>query len=241
MLLKMGELASDHTCYNVAHTVVISYLLVLIPGCVFSALCRPFSRFVCTLKVIGQKHSAAGACYDFISVKGNCVICTEGACLPALVGCAQGLSGVLYENSAVLITDCRYLVKLRRSSVKINNHNSLNVGVQLKCLLKRSGVHIPGLPLGVYEDWYSALINNGIYRGAEGDIRAEHLITLLDACQLHSQVQRGCACGKSYGILTAYLLTGKPFHLVYICADGGHPVSIIGFLYIFDFLAVHCR
>ena len=69
MLFCIGQLSSDHSRYDIAHTVIISKLLMLIPWSIFPGLCTPFSDFFRPVLTIAEQHSSTGACDQFISVK----------------------------------------------------------------------------------------------------------------------------------------------------------------------------
>ena len=58
MLFQIRELSSHYACDHIAHAVIVSQFLMLIPRSIFSGLRRPFPYFLCRFFIIGKKHSA---------------------------------------------------------------------------------------------------------------------------------------------------------------------------------------
>ena len=131
------------------------------------------------------------------------------------------------------------------------NHNHLDVRVNLKCLFQCHRVHIPGVTLGVDENGNAPLINHGIHRGAEGDVRAEDLFaaqrTLADHCltvhslsrKLYSKVERGRSRRQCDGVAHTDPFGEQPLRLVNVLPYRGHPVCLIRLGNIFHLIAVH--
>ena len=77
-----------------------------------------------------------------------------------------------------------------------NNH--FHFRIKYKCFFQCHRVHIPGVTLGVDEDGNATLINHGIHRGAEGDVRAEDLFAAQRALAGIGSTVHGLSC-KLYG------------------------------------------
>ena len=60
VLVQVGDLTPDHAGHHVGDAVVVSDLLMLIPGSGFPALGGPFSYLVRVFFAVGQEHAAGG-------------------------------------------------------------------------------------------------------------------------------------------------------------------------------------
>ncbi len=143
------------------------------------------------------------------------------------------------------------LVDLSRGPVQVGDDEESHVRVEGKGLFQGSGIHVPGVILGIDKDRLAALIGDGVDRRIKGHVRAEDLMPLQGtlACpglsveglprKAGCQVQGCRACGQGDGILHAAAFCDLLFHRVDVGADGGDPVGAEGLLDVRKLLAMH--
>ena len=185
MLLQMEVLAPHHAGNDIGHAVVVASFLVLIPGCAFPRLGRPFPRLVGGFEVVRQQTAAAGAGDDLIAIIRDGGIIAEGTSLLSSVCSAHRLCGIFNQKCAMGTADCLQLIHLGWVAVQMRGYHQLDVWIELKCVFQRNGVHIPGSPFRVDKHWDAAFIDHGIYRSGKGHVRAK------DALSLQSTVANG--------------------------------------------------
>lgn len=151
------------------------------------------------------------------------------------------------------IADCPDLIHLAGRAIEVRDHREANVGIDLKGLLQRHGVHVPGVALGVDKDRFAVFVGDGIDAGVEGDVRAEdpfagqctgirlRLTVEPLAGQLGRQMQRRRPAGQADCMLAADVFGHLPLNRVDIGADGGDPVGLDGLVHPPLFVAVHGR
>ena len=149
VFVQVRNLAADDTGDNVGHTVVISDLLMLVPGSVFPALGGPLAHLVGILEAVGQEHAAGGAGDDLVAVEGDAVIIPEGAGLFALVRRAEGLGRVFDDQGAVAVADLTEFIDLAGGAIEVGNHDELHIRIERKGLFQGFGAHVPGVVLGI--------------------------------------------------------------------------------------------
>jgi len=70
------------------------------------------------VSVVGDPHAAAGGGDDLVAVEGEDARLAEGARSAALVGSAQGLSGILDDKNGVAVADCQNGRQIRAPSAR---------------------------------------------------------------------------------------------------------------------------
>ncbi len=170
VFLKVRHLPACHAGNDVAHAVVVAKLFVLIPGGVFAALGGPLAGFLGIFPAVGEQHAAAGAGDDLVAVEAGDAHAAEAPRLHALIGGAEGFSGVFHNHRPVLVADGADLIHLRRGAVEVHNDDHLHLGVDLEGFFQRHRIHVPGVALRVDEDGDAALVHHGVDGGVKGHV-----------------------------------------------------------------------
>ena len=181
MLGKMRVLSPHDAGDHVGHPVIVAEFGVLIPRGGLARLGRDLAGFLGDLEVARQKAAARGAGDDLVAVVADGGIVAEGAAGLAVQGGAHRLGGVLDQERAVLLADLFDEVDPPRESVEFGADDQFDVGVDLKRLFERDGIHVPGLALGVDENRDAALVNHGVDGGVKGHIAAKNAFPLEGA------------------------------------------------------------
>ena len=71
------------------------------------------------------------------------------------------------------VADSFQFVDFAGEAVEVGSYHQLDLGVDIKCLFQRHGIHVPGIPVGVDEHRDAALVNHRVHRGVEGHVGAE--------------------------------------------------------------------
>ena len=226
---------------------------MLIPCGIFACLRGPLARLVGHFQIVGQQTAAGRAGDDLVAVIGDGSIVTEAAALFSFPSCAHSLCCVLNKQSAVCIADLADLTDVAGEAVQLCTDHKLDLRVHLKGLFQRHRIHVPRRSLGIDEHRDAALVDHRIQGSVEGHIRAEHplafqctmadhgLAVQLFTGKLHAQMQRCGAAAQCHSILHAGALCCDFFHLIDILTHRAHPVGLVGFRDIFQFLTVHGR
>ncbi len=118
---------------------------------------------------------------------------------------------------------------------------SIGAGARLQLLGQQRGVHVPGGALAVDEDGPTALVDNRVGAGREGERRDHDVVARADAGQNQRKVERGRARGDGGGIARANGLGKLTLKRIHMRAHGGNPVGGEGFVDIDLLAAGHVR
>ena len=151
----------------------------------------------------------------------------------------------------MLFADLSDLVHLCGSSVKMCNHNKLDIGIELECLFKGSGIHVPGVFFGVYKYGFSVFVCHGVYRSIKGKVGTENfaarkcslawscLAVELFSGKLYCHVKSGRTAGKTDSVFAADILCHLLFCFVDVFADCRYPVGHYGVIHPLFLFTVH--
>ena len=241
VLKKVNELPAADPRHDIAHPIVITDLLVLVPRVRLSGLRGPKPGLGDARLIVGQQHSAAGGRDDLVAVEGDGIVGTEISRLNSLVCGAQRLGDVLNQHCSTGVADAPDLLQLSGGPVQIGSHHHLGVGVELKCLFQCHRVHVPCVPLRVDKDGDAAFIHHGVHRGSKGHVGAEHGIARLHTGQFHTKVKSSRTGRQRHSMLAPDGFTGQTLHLIDVLADCGHPVGLVCLRHILQLLTTYGR
>ena len=80
------RLSPTYSGGNIAHAVIVSYFLMLIPRIRLSCLCRQLQSVFRVVFVFTYQHTAAGGCYYLVSVKRQSAEPAECSAFSSVVG-----------------------------------------------------------------------------------------------------------------------------------------------------------
>ena len=144
-------------------------------------------------------------------------------------------------------------VDLARCAVKMCEHDHLDIRVNLKCFFQRRRIHIPCVALGINKNRDAALVNHRVHRGGERNIRTEDPLIAQRAFsdfrlsihgfpgELHGKMERRRSCRQCDCISDTDSFGDQSLNFVDILSYRGHPVCLIRFGNVLQFLAVHGR
>ena len=251
VFIEVRNLAPDNAGNDVGHAVVVTQFFVLVPGGSLTGLGRPLADLVGVFLRVCQEHAAGGTGDDLVAVEGDAVIIAEGAGLLSFIGSAEAFGSVFDNQGGMGFADGPDFVHFGGGTVKVGKHNQSGIGVEFEGLLKGTGVHVPGVVLGIDENSLAVLIGNGVNGRIKSHVRAEDamagegtgvragLAVELFARESDGQVKGGGAGGEADGIAAADIGSNLLFDLVDVGADGGDPVGADGLVHPSLFIAVH--
>ena len=251
VFFQVGHLAADHAGNHVAHAVVVTYFLMLVPGGGLAALGAPFAHLLGVFLAVGKEHATAGAGDNLVAVKADGAVIAKIAGLFALVGGTEALGGVFDKQRVILFANGADFVYLGGGAVQVHKHHQAHVGVNFKSLFQGHRVHVPGVVFGVDEHGLAVLVGDGVHGGVESHVAAEHLVVAQAslarlghavqslARQLGAQVECRGTGRERHGVLAAHLLGSQAFHLVDVGANGAHPIGFISFGNVLNFFTMH--
>lgn len=241
VFFQVRELSPHHPGNHVAHPVVVTQFLMLIPGSIFPGLGRPFPYLVGSLPIIGQQHAAGRTGDDLISVKGNGVISAKGTGLSSFISGSQRFRRVLDEDGAVTVADIPDSFDLARRPVEMGEYHHLHLRIYFESLFQCFRIHIPGVVLRIDEHRHAALVDHRVHCSVKGHIGTEYFISRLYLRQLHRHMKSSRAGRQRHPMAAAGFFAGQPFRFFDIFSYRGHPVGFVGFFYVVQFRPVHRR
>ena len=255
VLVEVGKLAADDAGDDVAHAVVVAYLLVLVPGGRFATLGGPFADFVGVSARVREKHAAGTAGDDFVSVEGDSVRVADAAgftpnAVQEIFG-AQAFGGVLDDQGVMLLRNVADFLHFSGSAVEMRDDDQVGLGIQAKGFFQRFGIHVPGFSFRVDEDGFSVLVSDRVDRSVEGNVGAEDFMSgegaFVRGClavelfpgEFCSQVKGGGSGGQRHGVSASHILGDGGFDGDDVASGRRDPVGVEGFVDIALLFTVH--
>ena len=106
-LRKTVELGDAERAEEVAQSIVVSNLFVLVPGAILARLLRALLGALGDAAIVGDERAAARCRYDLVSVEGVDACESSGTSWLALPLRANGFCRVVDENSVVFAAEAR--------------------------------------------------------------------------------------------------------------------------------------
>ena len=176
MFFQIWNLTTHNSGNHIAHAVVVTQLLMLIPRSCFPALGWPLAYLLGICLGIGEEHSAGRTGNDLVSIETDAAVIAKAAGFFSFICSTQGFRCILNDHSSVGSCYLLDFINLARSSIQMRYYNHLDIRVYFKRLFQCHRVHIPGVTLGINKNRNTALINHRVHRGIESDIGTENFL-----------------------------------------------------------------
>ena len=167
MLIQHKHLATANACTNVAHAIVIAYLLVKIVRHGFTRLSGIEHGFLLGCIIGANQGAAAAGGNHLVTIKAHDAKIAERAAQSATITRAECLGRILNDRNLVTVSNLHDVINHGRHTIEIHGNHGLRFATRFSntvfdSLLEQVGVHVPGTRLTIYKHWRSALIYNWI-------------------------------------------------------------------------------
>ena len=189
MFFQKLILATHHACDHIAHPIIVSQFLMLIPGCILSGLGRPLANLFRCFFLICKKHTSGRTGNNLIAVKRYNVVIAKRAGLLSFIGSTQGFRRIFDQCGMMFHTYRLDFIYFTRCTIKVRYHHHFHLRIKIKGFFQSNRVHIPGIIFCINKNRNTTLIYHRIYCSIKGHVGTEYLISRSYSRQFHSHME----------------------------------------------------
>ena len=161
MFVKHSHLPATYTGANVAQTIVVANLFVLIVRKGFARLSREKHHALLCRSVGANKCTAAGGSNHLVAIKTQYAKAAKRPDNLTFIARAQAFGSVFQDRNVVFRSHVHNLADLGRHTIKIYDDDSFGLPAGLRNTIlygtiQQFRIHIPSIPLRVNKDRNSA-------------------------------------------------------------------------------------
>ena len=196
VLINDLHLSTTDTGTDVTQAVVVAHRLMMIVRISLTGLGGIPHHMITGLCIWTDERPATRGGDHLVAIERKDAVAPEGTDDTPLIPRSEALCRILHHGDVITGSNGQDLIDLGRHAIEIDRHDNFRLtpcqgDTVLDGLFEQLGIHVPGVSLGIDQNWRGTQILDGMGGSTEGETLHQHLVARPYATGQQSKMD-GC-------------------------------------------------